>query len=362
MEKRWEVGSEFDWSNSAIAGSTVPNMFPDRHELFSTATGILLSIHQLLKAGKAPVRVHLPSLFCMHVASHIQKVAEICWYRDLPTEPTPDFDSLRPHPGDLVVAVNLFGIRQQKPWQDWLQHHQDVVLIEDHTHDPFSNWAEQSTAHYAIASLRKTLPIPDGAIVWSPQGIELPKPSLAQPWGTYYKLMAMLLKRAFLDGAEISKDTYRLLQTQGEKYLSDETDAGVSIFTREILNCLNISELRQRREANIKQFIELISRTENPDWKPLFKSWFLGTVPFNSVLVCQNNQIREELRQFLVNCNIFPAVHWQQPLGGISSHDKIAIDLSNRILTIPLDYRYSSEDISQISRKTNEFSSILTTA
>lgn len=337
-------------------------MLPDRHELFSTATAILLSIYQLLQTGKVPVRVHLPSLFCMHVASHIQKVAEICWYRDLPTELTPNFETLHPNPGDLVVAVNLFGIRQQQPWQDWLQHHQDIVLIEDHTHDPFSNWARQSTAHYAIASLRKTLPIPDGAVVWSPQYLKLPKPSLPQSGGAYYKLMAMLLKRAFLDGAEISKDTYRLLQTQGEKYLSAETDAGVSIFTREILNCLNILELRQQREGNIKQFLELVSITEHPDWTPLFKSWFPGTVPFNSVLVCKNNQIREKLRQFLINHHIFTAIHWQQPLEGISSHDPIAIDFSNRILTVPLDYRYSSEDVAQISTKMNEFSSILTTA
>ena len=80
-----------------------------------------------------------------------------------------------------MLAVNFFGIRKGKAWQDWLSQHKDIILIEDHTHDPFSTWAQQSTAHYAMASLRKTLPIPDGAILWSPQKMSLPKPTSPPP-------------------------------------------------------------------------------------------------------------------------------------------------------------------------------------
>ncbi len=268
MEKLWEVGSEFDWSDGMITPSSLPNLLPKAYELFATGRAIMLSIHHLLKSHQRRLRLHLPSFFCMEATAKLQTVFDIYWYRDLPTEPTPDFNTLRPFPGDVVLAVNLFGIRIGSPWQDWLHRHNDIVLIEDHTHDPFSLWAQQSTAHYAMASLRKTLPIPDGAIIWSPQKLELPKPYSSESFGAYQKLTAMLLKQAYINGAKISKDAYRLLQIQGEKQLSHEINAAASSFTANILHCLNISELRKKREENIRKFFQLSFSAIDHNWRP----------------------------------------------------------------------------------------------
>lgn len=358
MNKLWEVGSEFDWSDNMTTSSALLNVLPKTYELFATARSVLFSIHHLLTSHQRRLQLHLPSFFCMETTAQLQTVFDICWYRDLPTEPTPDFNTLCPAPGDVVLAVNLFGIRIGSPWRDWLYHHQDITLIEDHTHDPFSLWAQQSTAHYAMASLRKTLPIPDGAIIWSPQTLELPKPYSSESFGAAQKLTAMLLKQAYLNGAKISKDAYRLLQIQGEKQLGDEINAAASSFTINILQCLNISELRKKREDNIRKFLQLILTEIHHGWKPLFTSWSSETVPFNSILVCKSYEIREALRKFLISQNIFPAVHWEQSSAGISSKDFSAIELSNRILTIPTDHRYSDKDIIQIVEKISEFSHI----
>ncbi len=354
-EQRWEVGSEFDWSDELATPLVRENLLPDTYQLFATGRSIFLSIQHLLKPSQKQLRLHLPSFFCMDVAAQLKTVFDLCWYRDLPTEPAPDFNSLRPSSSDLVLAVNLFGVRDGSAWQDWFSQHDDILLIEDHSHDPFSAWARQSTAHYAMASLRKTLPIPDGAIIWSPQTLELPKPSSSESLGAAQKLTAMLLKHAYLKGANLSRDAYRLLQVRGEQQLGCETNAAVSSFTSNILKCLNISKLRQQREANIRQFIEFISTSPHADWKPLFTNWPSGAVPFNSILVCKNHEIRESLRHFLIRRNIFPAVHWQQPSGGLCTNDSIAIALSQRILTIPSDYRYSSNDITQIVTRVSEF-------
>lgn len=355
IEQRWEIGSEFDWSDDLITTFGGESWLPDRYELFATGTSILLSIHRLLPPNQKRFRLHLPSFFCMEVAAKLKTVFDISWYRDLPTETSPDFSSLRPSAGDLVLAVNLFGVHFSSAWQDWFYQHDDIILIEDHSHDPFSPWAKQSNAHYAMASLRKTLPIPDGAIIWSPQKLELPKPSSSESRGASQKLTAMILKQVYLKGATISKDVYRFLQVQAEKQLSSETHAAVSTFTCNILNCLNISKFRQQRELNIRHFLQLSSTVIHADWKPMFTTWPSGAVPFNSILVCKNYEIRESLRKFLISQNIFPAIHWQQPLKGVSSHDSIAIDLSRCILTIPTDQRYSSKDITQIVARVSKF-------
>lgn len=355
MEEHWEVGSEFDWSNDATILTGAGTLLPETYELFSTGRSVLLSIQHLLNSNQRRLRLHLPSFFCMDVAVDLKTVFDLYWYQDLPTEQAPNFNSLHPLPGDLVLAVNFFGVRAGKVWQDWLRQHNDIILIEDHTHDPFSPWAQQSTASYAMASLRKTLPIPDGAIIWSPQNMPLPQPSTAISSGADQKLAAMLLKRAYLKGANISKDAYRLLQIQGEQYLSTETNCTASIFTSNILNCLNISELRQKREANIQQFIQLCLAKTHSNWKPLFTTWPSGAVPFNSILLFKNIKIRENLRKFLIHQNIFATVHWQQPFREFTSSDPAAINLSNHILTIPTDHRYSCNDIARITAKLAEF-------
>ncbi|MEY3867400.1 MAG: hypothetical protein RLZZ338_1291 [Cyanobacteriota bacterium] len=353
MTARWEVGSEFHWSDDVIATYSSENLFPENYELFSTATGVLWSLERFLRGDRPRLKLHLPTYYCMEVAEKMSRVLDICWYRDLPTEAAPDFNTLRPSPGDLVLAVNLFGVKEEKAWQDWQTQHQDMILIEDHSHDPFSVWAQQTTAHYAIASLRKTLPIPDGAMIWSGQKRELPRPSKPESPAAAQKLTAMLLKQAYLMGAHISKDNYRNLQVEGTHQLVNDGDRAVSSLTKNILGSLKISEMRQQRESNIRDFLQMIEKHEG--CQPLFTNWASGAVPFNSILLCKSNTIRQEMRQFLISKNIFAAVHWSQPQDKISGNDPLAFDLSNRLLTIPTDHRYSYSHIGLVAAKVTEF-------
>lgn len=351
MTARWEVGSEFDWSDAAISPlsrSTAEAIFPATYVLFSTATGILLSVERLLrKNDRDRLRLHLPTYFCMEVAAKMSQVFELCWYRDLPTQSSPDFDTLHALPGDLVLAVNLFGVRTGGVWQDWQSQHQDIILIEDHSHDPFSVWAQQTTADYAIASLRKTLPIPDGATIWSGKNKQLPQPSQPESPAVVQKLTAMLLKRAYLLGADISKHSYRILQIEGEEHLINDGDRSVSALTKNILGSLRVAEMRQQRERNIRDFLQMLPKADRADFCPLFTSWTPGSVPFNIILLCKSNQIREHLRQHLIGQNIFAPVHWHQP-DGFSGNDALAFDLSSRLLTIPTDHRYCHQDIERV--------------
>jgi dTDP-4-amino-4,6-dideoxygalactose transaminase len=263
----------------------------------------------------------------------------------LPTQSHPDFQTLHPNPGDIVLAVNFFGVRTNSAWCDWFAQHSDCILIEDHSHDPFSDWAKQSRAHYAIASLRKTLPLPDGAMLWSPQQLLIPQPSASPSKGAEYKLSAMVLKQAYLRGAELSKTAYRSLQIQGEQLLFDEMNARASDVSIALLPYLDIDQFQQQRRSNIEQFLALSSELDQSDWHPLFQSWNPGSTPFNAVIVCRNQTYRNSMRHYLMSRNIFTAVHWQQPATAL---DSLAVELSNRILTIPVDQRYRSDDIQQM--------------
>ncbi|MGF1673928.1 MAG: DegT/DnrJ/EryC1/StrS aminotransferase family protein [Rivularia sp. (in: cyanobacteria)] len=356
MKQPWEIGSEFDWSNDFISsvGQTVD--LPSDYELFSTGCASLFGLEKILwKKSNQRLRLHLPSFFCMEAAEKLSKAFDIRWYRDLPTQKYPDFNSLDAACGDLVLAVNLFGIKSREVWQDWHHKHDGVILIEDHTHDPFSNWALHSQADYAMASLRKTLPIPDGAMIWSGKNLPLPKALESESDGAYKRLSAMLLKRAYLNGGNVAKDTYRQLELESQDSLSDINCDRISAFSANVLSSLDVKGFRERREANIRHFLNLTVGDKNRDWQPLFSSWSHGTVPFNSIIVCRNQQIRDSLRKYLIGKNIFPAIHWLQPHNGMTSNDLEAIDLSNRILTIATDQRYSLDDVSRVVAIIKEF-------
>jgi hypothetical protein len=348
---RWEVGSEFDWSerflrteSSQERGIRLPSAF----ELFSTGTACLFALQRSLPEQTKRIRIHLPSLYCIKVAAHVQKIFDVCWYRDLPTEPTADFESLNAQPGDIVMAFNLYGIRTHEAWQNWHRDHQDVTMLEDHSHDPFSDWAQQSLADYAFASLRKTLPIPDGGMLWSPKnhfvrsawGDELP--------GAAKRLKAMKLKHRYLVGEEIEKDRYRKLEIESQNEMGYESGNLVSDFTARHLHLLDIAGLRAQKMANIRSFLKFADNKPNSKWKPLFKHWDAGTAPLNAIVQCQTETTRDQIRAHLIKHNIFTAIHWLQPHQGISSGDEETIELTRRVLTIPLDARYDATDVRKV--------------
>lgn len=353
--ERWEVGSFFPWFEDLIGQRQSAAWLPKDYVLFSNGRGTLLSLARQLDHGSGRRTLHLPSYFDMETTAILSPVYDVKWYRDLPTDSSPDFGTLQPAPGDVVLALNVFGIRDGRYWADWVQHHDSVTLIEDHTHDPLSAWAQQSRAHFAFASLRKTLPIPDGGILWSPRGLPVPTPAAPPPAAAYERLAAMVLRGAYLRGAPISRDVARGLAGTSESGLDAEYSSSASGFTTAVLGCLDAAERRRRREANVRRFLQLTTPIAGASWQVLFSDWPEGAVPLGGVLRCENPSVRADLRQFLAGRNIFCPVHWPQPLAGVASDDPAAISLSERLLTIPIDDRLSADDVVRVVSTIAEF-------
>ena len=169
---------------------------PDRHTLFATGTACIQAIPssadiQARRSTRLPSRpkIHLPSFYCMTVVNALAGQFEICWYHDVPNEPGPDLQSIKVENGDYILILNSFGVRTQDAWAPWIAQHPSVVTVEDHSHDPFSAWAQSSTADFAFASLRKTLPIPDGGLLYSPKGLSLPRPQSGESIGATKRLV-----------------------------------------------------------------------------------------------------------------------------------------------------------------------------
>lgn len=342
---RWEVGSEFHWDEEAFvqAGAGLPSWLPTPHAMFTSGCGALIS---LVTQFHGHPRLHLPSFFCMDVVEALASFVDLAWYRELPDGQGPHLDTLDAAAGDVVLAVNLFGRGHREPWDLWSCEHPLVTVIEDHTHDPLSGWARTSHASYCMASLRKTLPVPDGAILWSPRGEELPAATHGENEGAWLKLSAMVLKAAWLSGKDVSKSEFRSLQQAGEAALLGSMTEPTAL-TRVVLPLLDVWRLRSVRADNVRVLTESLLRHVDSEWSPLTYG-APGAVPFNVQLLCASETTRDSLMAHLARNRIFASVHWRQPKSGISSGDDAAIECASRMLTIPVDHRYHEADLQRV--------------
>jgi hypothetical protein len=342
-----EIGSEFHWDPAALLGARdgggLPAWFPARHELFATGCGALSSLLRLLAPRG---RLHMPSYFCMGVAEALSAGVPLIWYRHLPDGRGPRWETLRAVPGDVVVAQNLFGREEGGPWSAWIRAHPGVTVIEDHSHDPFSAWARDSSAPYAVASLRKTLPLPDGGVLWSPTGLELPRPRADVSTGAHLKLAAMLLKAAWLDGRTVPKDGFRALQRQGESELLGSAGPA-SALTAAALPLLDVAGLRAASARNAFELTAALP-ARTADWRVL-SGGPADAAPFRVQLVCVSEGVRDALLTHLAEHGIFAPVHWRQDRARLWSGDDEAAGLATRMLTLPADHRCTPADVRRMA-------------
>lgn len=339
-----EIGGEFHLLEYPDDGL---DQWPVRKSFFANARTALVALCRQWIETHSRSRLWLPDYFCSDVVSTLRlHNIPLVFYVDSPERSGPDFDHLRVSPNDMVMAVNYFGVRSGERWAEWRESWPAVALIEDHTHDPQSLWARNSTADFAFASLRKILPIPDGAIAWAPRGLPLVDAVQNRASiGSAVKLTAMLYKRRYLESRDARPDlkrTFLDLQSMGEQILAGASDEPMSAWSRSLVADGAPTRWRVRREENVRALLALAPGIDGG--KPLFSTWPTGHCPFNAVYVFVDEQARERARNRLISAQIYAPVHW--PLQDTSA---AAMDLSRRILTIPLDFRCGGPELARIA-------------
>lgn len=336
-----EIGGDFHWSGMPPGPYLT---WPEPHRLFGTGRAAVAQLGQQHPSA----RVWLPTYFCPDTIAYWRTSGmKIMRYDDHPARSQPNWTTLKAAAGDIVIAVNYFGVRAGEPWHTWRIVHPAVILLEDHTHDPFSTWANQSEADYAFASLRKTLPVPDGALLWSPTRHSLPEEPTGQQWtGSALKLAAMMWKSEYISSGETAvhlKTIFRQFQIAGEENLDQMPDQQISPWSRVLLAAGFPVEWRQRRIENVRQLLDRLSTTDYVS--VLFTDWPPGHCPFSVVLITDTVAQRDALRQRFIAAGIYPPIHWELPEDAAAP----AVDLSRRVLTIPVDHRCTSKDVDRIA-------------
>lgn len=287
-------------------------------------------------------RLWVPEYFCYEVIASVEEMTgiEIACYQDYPlcSDDQSEVSNLPFKDGDALLRMNFFGTRGYRSNKDI-----PVPVIEDHSHDLTGDWAANSDADWCISSLRKTLPIAGGGIVWSPKGHAI-KGDLAtsdeceKMMGLRWKAMDM--KADYLKGEDVSKDSFRQLYVESEEWFEKADVCGIDERSRKTVDKLDVTAWNEAKQRNWRLLNDLLG------------SSFFVLQPENSkcnmfsfAILANDAKDRQRIRKNLIERQVYPAILWQVP----ESVSKESREVSERVLSIHCDGRYEETDIRQLA-------------
>ena len=304
------------------------------------------AIDAIIKHGRWK-RIWVPAYFCYEVIGHLMEQFEVVLYDDSPLN-TKDDEVVRGLPfkeGDVLLRTDYFGLRK------WRSNKViGVPVIEDHTHGLTTDWALRSDADYCIASLRKSLPVAAGGILWSPKGKQLPdgiKASEDCEKMAEIRYQAMVMKAEYLKNGG-DKDAFREKYIDSEERIDSLALSGIDHVSEEITRALNVKMWTDLKADNWYLCKELLDRRFNvmePEGGKIVQ-------PFSLVLLMNSAEERERLRRYMIQHQIYPAILWRMPEDSEFGEAK---DFYERMLSVHCDIRYSRKDITEMCNIINGF-------
>lgn len=315
---------------------------------FSSGRGALRSLLRHID-GK---RALLPENICQSVIHAFELEGYEVSFYCISSRNTIDIVSLKPMlmETDVFLLMQYFGFLQNPSIGKEIQiacEKNSVVIIEDTTHSIFSS--PITVGHYAIASLRKWFGLPDGAVVYSSDRAVSDLNSSIGSTFTQMRLVGMLQKDLFLTGVSEDSKLHRFLLENAENYL-DENSAieGISEVSSSILSQLDVKAMVRKRRDNYRLLYSLLKDQQITIATPPLAA---SICPL--FLVVESNQ-RDALRHFLSEKSILCPVHWPIEDSRLLGR-KDLLNQVERVLSIPIDQRYGSEEMMHIARMIKEF-------
>ena len=368
--ERWEHGSDFDYPGSGARADAPPAVDAWRSGAESRASNVAYwhsgrdALRGVTRANRGRfARVFFPSFYCQDVPASLSgDGVDVRCYVDAPDaaqQPLP-YAALGLRAGDAIIVSNTLGLRVASPLVGALPD--GVTLVEDHTHDPFSAWARESSAHFAFASLRKWLPIPDGARVWSPAGLDVPAaPALDADHAatTLHRLSGMLEKARYLAGEAVEKAAFRDLLVTGEHRIGQGAPGGMSPLARALHDVLPVDAYRASRRANFEHARGLLhDLPRTADVSVLTGAETGSAVPFALTLFFPTRERRDALRTALAAERIYGAVLWPIDSSRFVGIPAEHAALSSRVLSLHCDHRYSLPDMERVASAVSRLASV----
>ena len=333
-----EFGSDFHYIDGFKGkGNALQDFFP-KANYYADGRQALIDLYR----SQGWQRLWVPEYFCYDVIASLKEAGlDLRFYVDYPgnNDNLNDNENLNLNfrQGDALLRVNYFGMRSYRSPEKLM-----VPVVEDHTHDLIGGWAMNSHADWCIASWRKSLPIPEGGILWSPVGLKLPEQPEKSDENERIAAIrweAMRMKAWYLAGEDVEKATFRAGFVDTEEYFDRADVCALDRESSEYLKSFDIRGWYNKKYENWE-----LLRDIKKEGVKVIRPEDLGCYPFSLVLLFDFQIDRDKVRKALIENQIYPAILWNVP----SPTEGEIFKFSRGMLSIHCDARYTKEEILQM--------------
>ena len=309
----------------------------------------LLAVALDCKKEENPVLL-MPAYCCWSMSAPFEKAGwRVIYYRlnqDL-TVDLPYLDMLleKYHPS-AVLTMNFFGIAPTRQVISRVKEfNPNISLIEDFSHCTFSiKGMFDERIDYYVSSIRKSVGVCDGSVVLSREKLSV-KVNAYTGGFTDSRVNAQTLKGQYVfSKSEETKATFLSILRNGEEILN-QFDAvhAMSHIADRMLGQINGESIAYARRENMKHMVSLLKgRVRMPE--NICQS-FEGA-PFSLPIIVENQSL---IQKRLAENGVYAAVLW--PLSeDAASVCKNSLYFSEHMLSIPIDQRYSWDDIEDMAK------------
>lgn len=328
------IGADFETADTqwhTDAPQRAPWDFPEATvEYVQTGRHALAAIAERLRK-RGHDRVVLPGHFCESMTSPFIKAG----FEIVPvavTDPVRmDLDRIWDAVQESVESTVFFGMlffgeEPDNSYVDFVRTlaSDGVPVIDDETHRVFRPGGVN--AEFAIGSLRKLLPVADGAYIRHGERANIISDLITNNAGD--------LRWAAMDAKALNKPySFTAMQEANSALETELTAARISNRSISSLKSLNYTKLSTQRVANARA---LVSALEGSGVQILERNWN-GIVPSHLVVRTRDSS---RLQHDMAARRIYCPIHWTSPTANFPG-----LKWRDDLLSVPIDHRYRASDM-----------------
>lgn len=272
-----------------------------------------------------PSKVRLPFYMCDALLVPMREAGIPVEFYALDARLRP-VDLEAPKPGELLVAVNYFGL--QSTLVSELAERHGRRLVADHTQAFFDKPA--AAAHWMFCSARKFFGVPDGAYLYAPEALDI-RP-LPNSQSDIRHLVNRLIGR--------QQTGYR--QVRRYEQGIDCRIRAISPLSERLLSAMDYAEARRRRRENYA-----VLHAQLAEYNRFDATLAPDATPFCYPLLLPHPTDRAALARH----RLYVPTLWDDVLKRKTSGFAFERDFAARLLPLPVDHRYGPDDMEDALRR-----------
>lgn len=350
--KNWEVGSTwFPTDSEDLQQDVMCSLSGNTDVTFlSTCRSGITAILDTLPTGSTAI---VPEFTCHSVVQpFIQRGYEVIGY-PVNSNLQIEWEYIRTLAEKYNPAVILihgyFGFEYSAGAAPYIRElrQKGCIIIDDFTQNMFSD-IERIRSDYFVGSIRKWLPIPDGAFI-----SRLTFDSLAEDKALAdAKISAMRAKYRYIFEGTGDKPNFMNLFKVAEDLLdSRKVPFAMSAYSRYVISRLDKSKFCQTRRENYSYLAQRLAR--HHEIEVIHPDLSSTETPFMLPVMVRHK--RSELQKYLAQRGVYPTIIWKCPdeLEGIIS--PLSKSIYDNILCFHVDQRYDLDDMKKVADITDSY-------